>query len=385
MTDPDRLLPPRNPFRPGIGTKPPCLGLDPPLRQAQEWLQDRFAGPLSDADHLIMVLHGATGMGKRTACNRLAELCLPRLGPTLVLDLHSGWRQAQTPAAMEAALRAPRIQIHGLLPRKRSADDRWSALLELLGATPLAGLVSLLDPDRARPLWVRDVLHLTLPPLQLGHVAMPLLTFMDKAHVIQPAALELLLDTVARPTYSHPRITLMTCSSALPYSLFRAHRRVHLRRLSVAATRQALEEPLRQAGFALEPAALTDLQRATEGYPWFVQLYGQMAFCLLHEQGAASLDLNVVRAVRQRLAQRRHAYIINVWGCQPTPAMRLVAQGFRRQSTLTEADLQRLLKPVDLHWEAKRLAQEDFIMPGSDADSWEPVLPSVMAFLAEEA
>jgi hypothetical protein len=71
--------------------------------------------------------------------------------------------------------------------------------------------------------------------------------------------------------------------------------------LSEADTAKALQEPAQAAGVAFEPAALNEIYRLTQGYPYFLQEWGYQAWNLA---SSSPITFRVVKDATESVIQR---------------------------------------------------------------------------------
>ncbi len=281
----------RNPYAPGAGQRPPELaGRDLELEQ--------FAVTLERVAHgrpeRSLVLSGLRGVGKTVLLNALRSLAVQR-----------AWGTGKLEARPDQSLRIPLAQaLHAAvrdLGRRHRDQDRVDAISGVVKAfalkTPLV--------DRKDHRWhpPTDVpatrgradsgdLELDLTELfsDVAELATDLgvgiAVFVDEMQDI--AASELSAVCAACHEISQQRAPLVVVGAGLPHlpaalsaSKSYAERLFHYRvvdRLPRAQADRALLIPASTEQVGYDDAALDELYRLTDGYPYFVQAYGKVTW-----------------------------------------------------------------------------------------------------------
>ncbi|MBF2734950.1 MAG: AAA family ATPase [Betaproteobacteria bacterium AqS2] len=80
---------------------------------------------------------------------------------------------------------------------------------------------------------------------------------------------------------------------------------IHINTLSDAATREALEEPLRQVGVTVAPDALEAMAAQTDNYPYFIQYVGREVWRAASKAGRKDVDIALVKQVEEQARKGR--------------------------------------------------------------------------------
>ncbi len=262
----------RSPFQPGPGKLPPYLAgratEQAVIREFLEVLAVREA-PASD-----IILHGPRGNGK-TALLLWARSQAEALG--IDVQHFSG----------NVALTADS------LARRVSSEPRW---LRWLGgiSMPWIGSVTLTDPARQ----VADVLARRARKR-------PTLLAVDEAHRLGASPGEVLLNEVqGLRGEGLPVLLILAGTPDLPYRLraMRAsfwirNRQVRMGRLEPGPAAAAIQVPLREGGRSINDEALQQVVAESHGYPFFLQLWGDLLWkgCTDPSVPASLADLSRAR------------------------------------------------------------------------------------------
>ena len=274
-----------NLFQPGTGVVPPFLA----GREEEERLCHRLFRTLQRGQHppAHIVAFGPRGNGK-TALLRVMEQHARQAG------LHTLWLSAP-------ALQSQDCFVEAILREtlKRSRKPAGQPLLEgvknliqwlqvdfALG-TWKAG-VRLEDPALRRRLQgttVRDLLDIAIGGREYQSRE-PLVLFIDEAHQMDPALGHVLLNDAQLLIGEQLPFLLVLAGTpqlerrlqAMQATFWERSEILPVGRLSVVATEAALVRPLAEHHIQFEPAALDTVTEEAQGYPYFIQLWGQ-ALC----------------------------------------------------------------------------------------------------------
>ena len=253
-----------NPFRPGAGQMPPLLaGRDKELALAERRL-DELAGGVPPAQGILF--YGPRGNGKTVLLERIADRARAL-----------GMRAERLPAD---AVRARDVLVQELQERAGLTEDRLSGVqLGPIGATTQPGAPTR-NVSRLFSAWVQAVSE-------------PLVVLLDEAQTMDPGAGRAFFEAVQNAG-----------SDALPYMVIaagtpdaprkirragtfaeRAFEKLPIGRLDPAATTAALTKPAEAAGRPMDDDAHARLGRASQDYPYFVQLLGSAAWDMAVRDG----------------------------------------------------------------------------------------------------
>lgn len=308
--------PRRNPFSPGAGVRPPELaGREPEIEGFAVLRHRAVAGRAAQS----IVFHGLRGVGKTVLLNELHSAALQDgwLSAKVEADLGSDRTpfRAQVASAFATSLRTSQ--------RRPSAGERLRAALRTftsfsLKASPDGSLsVGIdIDPERGRGDTGSILADLTDLALDLGAGADELgvgaVLFIDEMqHLLIE---ELAAICQACHEASQRRSPFFVVGAGLPnlpgllaeaksYSerLF-AYARID--RLSPDDARAALVRPCRDEGVEWDDAAADAVLAASNGYPYFIQQYGQTTWDAAPTSPISQDDATEgIRIGRERLDQ----------------------------------------------------------------------------------
>ena len=246
------------PFRPGPGGLPPYLaGREPEQTLVRAYLRDLQAGRAPPCE---LVLHGPRGNGKTALLVwleheaafypavevlRLTPAGIPTEAKLVERLLPVSWWQRLAPRE---------IALYGI--RWRPGDDRPPPLDEALAA-------------RAR--------------------RAPLIMLLDEAHTLDEAVGCALLNASQQVGRELPFLLVLAGTpdlrsrlNAMQASFWNRAERRPIDRLNAAASAAAIREPFAAEHVDVDANALAHVVRASHGYPYFLQIWGQS----LWRQGA---------------------------------------------------------------------------------------------------
>lgn len=276
-------IPGKNPYRPGVGTKPAYLaGRDAPMRRFRAVLR---AAPEQPAN---MRLTGLRGVGKTVLLGEFEQLALNHGWAAGFLELNPRHNTDETLAAA----------ISAVATRMREEISRTERLRSKLGtAVRVAGSLGVtyndvklsLDPsvtegtaDVAKELF--DLVELVVEKGREGAVLL-----LDEAQVVRDERdrggqhpLSLLISAVAALQRKDLPLGLVLCGlPTLTGNLLRARsytermfRGEEVGRLDPEAAAAAFTEPLRDRIIVADEGLVAAVVREVEGYPYFIQLWG---------------------------------------------------------------------------------------------------------------
>ena len=301
----------RNPFSPGAGSPPPELaGRDSILEQARVLL----GRVLAKRPEKSLLLTGLRGVGKTVLLNEIERMAQASGYRTILIEAHEG--------KSLAVLLAPQLRrLLFDLDRIAGAGDKVrrgiAVLKSFVGAIKIkVGEIDIsLDIEPEPGTADSGDLETDLPSLfmavgeaaQERGVAVALLidelqyfssqelsALIMAMHKMQQRQLPLLLIAAGLPILPG----LMGESKSYAERLFSFP---DIGPLPEPDATKALQDPVRQAGEAFEPAALAEIFRLTRGYPYFLQEWGYQAW---NHATASPISLAVVRQTSALVAQR---------------------------------------------------------------------------------
>ena len=300
-----------NPFSPGAGSPPPELvGRGPVLEQARILLGRVRAGRPEKS----LLLTGLRGVGKTVLLNEIQRLAADADYRTIELEAHEDKRLGP--------LLAPNLRsVLYDLDRLAGAGDKvkrgLAVLRSFISAIKLTvGEVDIgLDIEPERGAADSGDLEIDLPNLFVA---------VGEAAAERKSAVALLIDEVqyfnqkelgalimAMHKVQQRQLPLVLIGAGLPIlpglageSKSYAERLFSfppIGALTEAESDTALQEPAHAAAVAFDKAALAEIFRLTQGYPYFVQEWGYQAW---NHATASPIGLDVVEDSTSRVIQR---------------------------------------------------------------------------------
>ncbi len=399
----------RNPFAPGFGRPPPFMGRRP---EVEHELDDiiRGLGRSESPEPRALYLYGPRGTGKTVHIRDFKTRLRQGLDAVTIISLSA--RMVKTEKAMEQVLFTPDIELAGggltdgePVTRSEAFLDRIKGWVKKIRSSD-SGLMQHVQTMRPKDLRIWGGLgHIRLEPpdepdissgRSLQRLEAPLLITLDEAHKVEPAALGHLLDAVQEAGETQPTVLMLGGTPDLIDQLrvcestfWDRGKRLHLGRLSKASATDVLEVPLRQAGITVDGPTLDDLVKATDHYPWFLQLYGHEAYKAVQETGGRHLGPVIGSEVRKRARllremnydDRRQEFRTP----EQTRAALAVAQAFRDNDGIMEApQLESLLAAFDTDEPGqteRHMRHVGLIVEGVEPGTREPGVPSFMDYL----
>lgn len=291
-----------NPFRPGMGIAPPHLA----GREAEQGTllagleQLRSGQPVNG-----LVLSAPRGLGKTVLLRWLAEA----VGPTEMALHNLNANQIPSVAALAEVLAPPKPPDAGL---------SLGLHAELAGAS--AGL----EVSRTPAPPVAHTAHEHLVSLHLRELAKrsPLVVIVDEAHSLAPEVARALCNQAQAligdqlPSWlilaGTPGLMPFLMSDEVGSSFVERAEKMRPDPLSAEATQEALLKPLAVRGWSLPPAgapALNEVVEDSQGYPYFIQLWGSALWKAAVERGEKVWNQGLAEAARADVdAQRDDFY-----------------------------------------------------------------------------
>ena len=300
-----------NPFSPGAGSPPPELaGRDGVLEQARVL----FGRVLAKRPEKSLLLTGLRGVGKTVLLNEIERMALAAGYRCILVEAHEG--------KSLSVLLAPHLRrLLFDLDRIAGAGDKarrgLAVLKSFIGAIKIkVGEVDIgLDIEPEPGAADSGDLEIDLPSLfvavaeaaQERGVAVAIL--IDEIQYF--CATELSALIMALHKMQQRQLPLVLIAAGLPIlpglageSKSYAERLFNfpvVGPLPEADAIKALQDPVRQVGESFEPAALQEIFRLTQGYPYFLQEWGYQAW---NHALASPISLQVVQQSSALVSQR---------------------------------------------------------------------------------
>ncbi len=348
---------PQRVFRAGSGVAPPALT----GRASEQAVLSRCLSNLRDqaAPAHDIVLVGPRGNGKTALLRWFQDACAETEPAVDVVALTPS--ALPNPAALPDAL-APRRWLAKLLPRKVARCRR----------RPLALLL-----DEAHTL-----------DLEVGNV---LLNVSQQVRGAEAPFLLVLAGTPGLPTH-------LDAMNASFWSRL-GEGELGIGRLSEAAAKQALTEPLNAHGVDIDAHALAYVVAQSQHYPYFIQLWGDALWQRHLATGTTTIAAEIAEAVQPAVAAQVANYyqrrFVELEAEDLVPAAAAVAQLFERDTnTASDQDLDAALATTGIDDAAKRYATREALNrlgyvwrpPNQQAPfRWHPGIPSLMAHMLKQA
>lgn len=301
----------RNPFSPGAGSPPPELaGREGILEQARVL----FGRVLAKRPEKSLLLTGLRGVGKTVLLNEIERIAQAAGFRTILIEAHEG-----KPLAVLLAPQLRRLLFD--LDRLKGAGDKARRGLRVLrgfvGAIKLkVGDIDFgLDIEPEAGTADSGDLEVDLPDLfkAVGEAAqergVAVAILIDEIQYFSSAELSALI--MAMHKMQQRQLPLVLVGAGLPIlpglageSKSYAERLFSfppVGPLPEPDAAKALQDPMKAAGEAFEPAALRQIFKLTSGYPYFLQEWGYQAW---NHAAASPISVKVVRQASTQVSKR---------------------------------------------------------------------------------
>ena len=347
------------PFRPGPDLRPPYLA-------GREEQQDYFRRLFFDLDR------------GRPAPSEVILYGPPGNGVTAFL----GW-------VSEEARASTGVEVETLTPAE---FDSSAALVELL--LPVSSWKT--ARDRA---WGPVAPDLTRA-LDLRVSRKPLALLIDEAQTIDRKTGCALLNAAQQVGSSAPFLLALAGApnlrdhlSTLGASFWGRGRKFRIGRLDERATADAIRKPLEAEDIAITDEALERIARESEGYSFFVQLWGDAVWARAAAESRREIVSEDARACQADFDRQRNDYYrrrcdeLEELGLLRTA--RAVAEAFETRPVLSDNELEAAIRRVsgeaaghdEVAAAEKELHRSGFVWTAGTMPEWEPGIPSLMAHI----
>ena len=300
-----------NPFSPGAGSPPPELaGRDGVLEQARVLL----ARVLAKRPEKSLLLTGLRGVGKTVLLNEIERMALATGYRSILVEAHDGKPLA---SLLAPHLRRLLFDLDRIAGAGNKARRGLAVLKSFVGAIKIkVGDVDIgLDIEPEPGAADSGDLEVDLPSLfmavaeaaQERRVAVAIL--IDEIQYLSSSELSALI--MAMHKMQQRQLPLVLIGAGLPIlprlageSKSYAERLFSFPAIGPLPERDAisaLQDPVRAAGEAFEPAALQEIFRLTQGYPYFLQEWGYQAW---NHAAASPIGLQVLQQTSALVSQR---------------------------------------------------------------------------------
>ena len=230
----------------------------------------------------------------------------------------------------------------------------------------------------------------------------PLVVLLDEAHRLDPGLGESLLNEAQAIGGELPLLFVLAGTpdledrlGAMGASFWNRARRISVNRLDAEAAADAIRIPLESGGVGIEPEALSRILAASHGYPFFLQVWGELVWARVAEASPLVVTVETVEAARPDFDKRRGVYYLSRYeefekgGLLATAAA--VAAAFATRDLLSGAQLRGIVEEslaagapgVDEALTALR--HLGFTWRPGPEPFWEPGIPSLMDYIRKYA
>jgi AAA ATPase domain len=304
----------KNPYRPGVGTKPAYLaGREAALRRFEALLRGAPEQPAN------LRLTGLRGVGKTVLLAEYAEKA--RQAGWTVASLELTPRHLEEAALVQAVVaKAERLQ-HELsrAAKLRSLVGRAARAASRFGISYSDVKVALETEQQTQLDLGRTLFDTVAATLKSGRAGFLLL--LDEAQTLRDERerggehpLSLLVATISAFQRLEPPVPIGLVVAGLPTlrgNLLRARsytermfRGEEVGRLDAEAARAAFVEPLRDSGLSVSDELVAHVIDEVEGYPYFIQLWGAELWDAAFTAELTHLDHKLLRVARPDIYRR---------------------------------------------------------------------------------
>ena len=371
-----------NPFKPGSGQTPPHLaGRGGAKHNINELLAELNEphGVSSDA-----ILYGPRGNGKTTLLGWVYNHCVAvpqhitvlRITPSrtaslkeqLMSSMGTALAQVTTEGAGSVGAMIARLTGKRSVVQSSQAEPLESFLIKQAHKTPLVLLV-----DEAHTM-----------PAEWGH---ELLNVSQGVRQDAPFLLLLAGTPGIEEHMASIDVTFWDRSVDIPLGL-----------LDTDATTAAITGPMSKAGISLAPNVLPKVAAESQGYPYFIQLWGKELWGAAIQANRKQIDEALLSVARDNVNDRKNIFYrrryneITRQGLERTAID--VANGFNDRETINSHELRSIVAgmpvafdpPADVLATITKLKNLGYIWQGpATSDDWQPGIPSLMTHVLTRA
>jgi hypothetical protein len=292
----------KNPFSPGAGSPPPELvGRDPILEQARILL----GRVKQKKPEKSLLLTGLRGVGKTVLLREIERVAKAQKYHTIDIE---AYEDKSLGSLIVPGLRALLFELNRIAGAVEKVKHGLAVLRSFIGAfkVTVEGVSVGLDIEPEKGVADSGDLEIDLPSLfvAIGEAAEDRKTavalLIDELQYLRPKELGALI--MAMHKVQQHQLPLVLLGAGLPIlpglageSKSYAERLFSfpdIGALSADDTAKALQDPARAAEVSFEPAALDEVFRQTQGYPYFVQEWGYQAW---NRAASSPITVQVVR------------------------------------------------------------------------------------------
>ena len=362
-------------FRPGTGGLPPHLA----GREHEQQICSVFLDQLRQgkAPPRELILYGPRGNGKTTLLTWLQQTAAAH--PVDAINL--------SPAM---------IPTEEILVDRLLSPTWWQRLVP--GEVSLRGV----KWQPARPRHARSLDEV----LAARTRKKPLLLLLDEAHTLDAGVGHALQNASRIVGRKQPFLVVMAGTphlesrlSEMNVSFWSRSELLPIGRLNAAATADALRLPLELENVVVDDDALEDVVAASQGYPYFVQLWGEALWrrVIAGESSGRRIARADVAAVQAEFETKRGRYYLQRYNELQEQGLlsvaRAVAEAFDRRERLDSAQIEDAVRrglggkgnETRAATTVKTLGQLGYIWRPDAVPTWEAGIPSLMHYVRMHA
>ena len=230
----------------------------------------------------------------------------------------------------------------------------------------------------------------------------PLTLLLDEAHTLAPEVGNELLNVGQQLGTELPFFLVLAGTpdledrlSEMEASFWGRAKRIRLNRLGPAAAAAAIERPLREEGMSIEAAALERILSESHGYPFFLQLWGELSWDRAAPEGRRTITAHDVEAATPEFEETRGDYYRQRYEelekRQLLTAGRALAEAFGGGSSLSAPTVTKAVRGAlggagegaGLLEALTAMKHPGFIWRPGPTPAWEPGIPSLMDYIRE--
>ena len=230
----------------------------------------------------------------------------------------------------------------------------------------------------------------------------PLVVIIDEAHTLDIETGRTLLNASQKTRAAAPFLLILAGTPGLQKQLQRMgatfwerSERLYPNLLSPRDTANALVKPLEKYHITCEGDCLETIIQDTQGYPYFVQLWGDKLFDALKQRGQARIDQDITKLARSEVDTRRKYFYRDRYNeikeAQLAALATTLGTAFSAQSSLDEHQLEQLLHKTSLPAgitpeEAETILHDlGYIWQGdpNNESNWIPGISSLMKYIEQ--
>lgn len=231
----------------------------------------------------------------------------------------------------------------------------------------------------------------------------PLVVLLDEAHNLGMEVGSMLLNAGQSVAAKSPFLLVLAGTpnltahlNTLSATFWNRAKQIGIGRLDSVAASEAVARPLadQESPVAISDEALAQVVDESQGYPYFLQIWGDALWRAAREENATQIDLRLASIAKVAFDQERSIYYEDrrreLRAQSLLPVAVQVAAAFRDSTTLVDADLDRIVAAAlgtdPQNQEVLRLqaglADLGYIWsPPGEADRWQPGIPSLMSYV----